>query len=100
MTIGSSPIIRKSLPLSSRDVSDLSRLRESDTYHAAIQELTSFTVTDQTSEASFLHAVLEAGILAIEQKAQEAGYAQMAQDIDVAARKAFARRRTPTWATE
>ena len=100
MTIDSSPIIRKSLPLSSRDLSDLSRLRESDTYHAALHELTSFTVTDQTSEASFLHAVLEAGILAIEQKAQEAGYAQMAQDIDVAARKAFARRRTPTWATE
>lgn len=100
MSIDSSNVTRKSLPLTSRDLSDLARLRESDVYHAAIRELTAFSVTSQTSEASFLHAVLAAGIVAIEQKAEEAGYEQMAQQIDTAAAKAFARRRTPTWASE
>ena len=100
MSIDSSNVTRKSLPLTSRDVSDLARLRESDVYHAALRELTAISVTSQTSEASFLHAVLAAGIVAIEQKAEEAGYEQMAQQIDTAAAKAFARRRTPTWAAE
>lgn len=100
MTLDASTVVRKSLPLTPRDLEVLARFRETDAYHAALNELCSFTVTPQTSEASFLHAVLAAGIRAIENQVEESGYREMAAQMDASPRKKVARRRQPAWASE
>ena len=92
--------VRKSLPLSARDVEDISQMRSSITHRAALARLAGTEVTDQTSEAGFLHAVLEAGIRAVQEQAEEEGYAHMAAESETSERRAVARRRRPSWADE
>jgi hypothetical protein len=64
---------RASLPLSPRDVADLARLRESP---SAIARLN--LPDGEVSEAALLHAVLVAGLQAIEEALQERAYAELA----------------------
>ena len=94
------PAARKSLPLSARDLEDLAKLRGSEAHRAALSHLVGSEVGGDTSEASLLHAVLEAGMRAVQQQVEEQGYAQIAAEMDVTARQASARRRRPSWADE
>ena len=57
-------------------------------------------VTEGSSEAVVLHAILEAGIKAVEQLVEAEGYAQIAAEGAAENRQAVARRRRPTWADE
>ncbi|MBA3529279.1 MAG: hypothetical protein H0T91_08245 [Propionibacteriaceae bacterium] len=95
---------RASLPLSERDQADLATLRRSITHRIALGRITHRTVTDDLSEAAFLHALVEAGIKAVEQEVEEAGYAELAadrEDRDEARSISAARRqRRPDWADE
>lgn len=91
---------RKSVPLTPRDLRDLSVLRGDAAHRSALSELASATVTEGSSEAFVLHAVWEAGVRAVRERVEEEGYAQMAADLDSAARKASARRRRPAWTDE
>lgn len=90
---------RKSLPLTSRDLEDLARIRSSVAHRAALADLVDSQVDEGASEASVLQAVFEAGLRAVRDRVEAAGYAQMAADMDAAARRASARRR-PAWADE
>ena len=94
------PAARKSLPLSAKDLEDIAKLRGSAAHRSALSHLIDTDVSGDTSEASLLHAVLEAGLRAVQQQVEEEGYAQIAADIDVSARQASARRRRPSWADE
>lgn len=91
---------RKSLPLSERDLEDLAKLRGSMAHRAALSRLVDGDVSHDVSEAGLLRAVLEAGLRAVQVSVEEEGYAQIAADMDVAARRASARRRRPSWADE
>jgi hypothetical protein len=91
---------RKSLPLSARDLEDLAKLRGSQAHRAALSHLVDAEVTGDTSEASLLHAVLEAGMRAVQLQVEDDGYAQIAEEMDAAARQTSARRRRPSWADE
>ncbi len=94
------PATRKSLPLTSRDLEDLAKLRGSAAHRAALSRLVEAEISDGASEASLLHAVLEAGMRAVRHQVEESGYAQMATEMDPARRQAAARRRRPSWAEE
>ncbi len=91
---------RKSLPLSERDLRDLSVLRRSPSHRAALADLAGSSISETSSEAAVLHAVWEAGVKAVLERVEEAGYEEMAAERDVATRKAVARRRRPGWADE
>lgn len=95
--------VRKSLPLTAADVRDLAFMRRSREYRLALQEMTGTDIDPDASEASYLHAVLEAGLKALRERAEEAGYAAMAaaqQEDTTARRQRVARRRVPDWANE
>lgn len=91
---------RKSLPLSARDLSDLSVLRHSPAHRGALADLAGIRLSETSSEATVLHAIWEAGVQAVRERVEDAGYAEMAAERDPAAGKAVARRRPPTWADE
>jgi len=87
---------RTALSLTDRDEADLARLRESPAReHLGLPE-------GNVSESALLHAVFAAGIRALEDAEEEAGYAELAvieaatADID----RAVARRRRPERADE
>jgi len=90
---------RKSLPLSERDLRDLAVLRGSEAHRAALSRLAHVAVTESSSEAVMLQAVLEAGIKAVAQLVEAEGYARIAE-ASSENRQAVARRRRPTWADE
>ncbi|MEB3052136.1 hypothetical protein KV112_20725 [Mycolicibacter sp. MYC123] len=94
------PPIRKSLPLYERDQMALTALRRSPTHLAILGELAGTAVSESSSEAAVLHAVWEAGIQAVREQVEDAGYAAMAGDQETRERQAIARRRRPTWADE
>lgn len=91
---------RKSLPLTARDLEDLSKIRHSVVHRAALADLVEAPVSESASEASVLQAVFEAGLRAVRHQVEEAGYAQLAAEMDAASRQASARRRRPAWADE
>jgi hypothetical protein len=91
---------RKSLPLTSRDLKDLRRLRHSTTHQAALSDLAGELVTDTSSDAAVLHAVWEAGLKAVRERVEDEGYREMAKDGDIGIGRAAARRRRPTWADD
>lgn len=91
---------RKSLPLSTRDLSALSALRRSPVHRAVLADLAGTPLSETSSEAAVLHAIWEAGVQAVRERVEEAGYAEMAADRDPDVHKAVARRRRPTWADE
>jgi hypothetical protein len=66
-----------------------------------LAELADTSLSETSSEAAVLHATWEAGMQAVLQRVEDAGYAQMATEREpVAERKAVVRRRRPTWAGE
>lgn len=93
---------RKSLPLNARDIRDLALLRRSAARRGALAELAETEIDESASEAQLLHAVLEAGLRAVELQIEEEGYAadaanQLAEDSE---RRTAARRRAPRWSDE
>lgn len=70
--------VRKSLPLSARDVNDLRKLREDPAHTAALFRLVPYSEGGSASESSFLHAPLQAGFRAVQQEVEDIGYARMA----------------------
>jgi len=94
------PRVRKSLPLTDRDITDLEKLRTSQVHRDALAALSVTTLGRDSSEASLLHAVLEAGLRAVRERVERDGYADIAAQQDAAARKTSARRRRPSWAEE
>lgn len=94
------PSARKSLPLSERDLRDIAKLRGSMAHRAALSQLSAEVVTESTSEAAVLHAIVEAGIKAVTEQVEQEGYAQIAAEMTAADRQAVARRRRPAWADE
>ena len=93
-------VTRKSLPLSDRDLRDLAVLRGSEAHRAALSRLAQVYVTESTSEAVMLQAVLEAGLKAVAELVEAEGYANIASEASSENRQAVARRRRPTWADE
>ncbi len=99
------PIVRRpSLPLTAADEQQLQGLRESPESQAALEQLTGASVADpaEISEAALLHAIFKAGLRAVRHYAEEAGYAQLAEQnaADDERRRSEARRREPSWAGE
>lgn len=99
-----STVRRPSLPLTARDEADLAVLRDSEPSRQALARLTGIpTYSSTVSEATLLHAVFTAGLGALRQEAEEAGYAEIAAQQDaaeIAAQRRQARRRSPSWAHE
>ena len=101
--LGAAVVRRPSLPLTARDEEDLALLRSGPERRAHLARLSGEDVAaGDISESALLHAVLQAGLAAIQEAAEEAGYAQLAREQADGAdgRRAEARRRTPTWAHE
>lgn len=92
--------VRKSLPLSDRDIREIEMLRGSGERRAALSHLVSGNLAENSSEATVLHAVFEAGLRAVTQEIESRGYAELAEDYTLADRKRVARRRKPAWADE
>ena len=99
MTTVSRPV-RKSLPLTARDLRNLETMRRSLAHREALTELSREDLDESSSEAAVIHAVWEAGMKAVAEEVEEAGYSQIAAEMDVAARKKIARRRAPSWADD
>ncbi|MFT4189647.1 MAG: hypothetical protein QM621_13860 [Aeromicrobium sp.] len=91
---------RKSLPLTERDVRELAALRASASHRAALMDLSGVDLTEGSSEAAVLHAVWEAGLKAVLERLEDAGYAEMAAERDQDRHQRVARRRRPEWADE
>jgi hypothetical protein len=94
------PTTRKSLPMSERDLRDLDLMRRSGVHRATLSRISHVLLTEGSSDATVLRAIWEAGIRAVAEQVEEAGYRQMADERDLAARRAAARRRRPAWADE
>ena len=78
-------------------------LRASDDHRAALERLSGAVLGGGSiSEAALLHAVFEAGLKAVGEAAEAAGYAELAaQRADGSAdARRLARRRIPDWAGE
>lgn len=77
-------------------------MRSSQIRRGALAGLAAIELPATASEAQLLHAVLEAGLRAVDQRVAEVSYAaeaaeQRAEDTE---RRAIARRRRPAWADE
>lgn len=96
--------VRKSLPLTDKDLADIARLREETPEREALSEMAGVVIVESVAEAALLRMIFEAGLRAIREKAEERGYASAAEDrlasgeADEARR--IARRRRPASATE
>lgn len=96
--------VRKSLPLTERDLADIARLRGETPEREALSELVGIPVAESVAEAALLRMIFEAGLRAIREKAEERAYASAAEDrlasgeADEARR--IARRRRPAWVSE
>ncbi|NML54870.1 hypothetical protein HHL19_34165 [Streptomyces sp. R302] len=96
---------RKSVPLDALVEEAMERVRRHDSpENAALRQVTGISVSDDTSDAEVLRALLNAGRVAVQEKALENGYAALAAAQDdedrayAAARRA--RRRNGTGADE
>ena len=95
--------MRKSLPLTKRDLHDLSLLSGSFARRRALFALVDvdLAVDDNVSEAQLLHAIVEVGLRAVSERVEEESYAAEAGTrAEDEARRASARRRRPEWADE
>jgi hypothetical protein len=95
--------VRKSLPLTERDLAELARLRQETPERQALFDLAGVPVQDVT-EAALLHLVFAEGLRAIREKAEEHAYTSAAADRhatgEAAEIRRTARRRRPGWAHE
>jgi hypothetical protein len=95
--------VRKSLPLTERDLVDLERLRGRSPEREALAELAG-VVAETVTEAALLHMIFAAGLRAIREKAEERAYASAAADRRASGEaekiRRIAQRRRPAWAGE
>jgi hypothetical protein len=95
--------VRKSLPLTEKDLADLARLRGQTPEREALSDL-SGVATEDVTEAVLLHMIFTAGLRAIREKAEERAYATAAADRLASGEadeiRQIARRRRPGWADE
>jgi hypothetical protein len=94
---------RPPLPLTERDLADLAALRDPGPGRAALGRLAPGALPEgDITEAVLLHAVFEAGLRAVREAAESAGYEQLAAGYEAedAERRQIARRRRPHWAAE
>jgi hypothetical protein len=99
------PVVRRtSLPLTAQNERDLSKVRESSAYQMALEQLSDIKIIKlKMSEAALLNAIFEAGIPAVRQKAELAGYAEIAaaqSESELSQQRSESRRRRPHWADE
>jgi hypothetical protein len=71
--------VRKSLPLTERDLAELDRLRQQTPERAALARLCGANVIDVT-ESSLLHTIFIVGLHVIREQAEEDAYATAAVD--------------------
>jgi len=94
---------RVPLPLTDADEAELALLKSDAGIRATLAELSGAPVAGgSATEAALLHALLEVGWQAVRDRAEEAGYAELASQraADADQRRAEARRRRPGWADE
>jgi hypothetical protein len=93
---------RTPLPLTARDLADLSKLREPGPERDALSALATALPEGDVSEALLVHAVFVAGLRAVREAAEAASYEADAADrhANAEADRAAARRRRPSWADE
>jgi hypothetical protein len=93
---------RKPLPLTSRDLEDLERLRAPGPERVALADLSGAVLEDQVTESVLLHAVFAAGLRVVHEMAEARAYAEAAADRRVTDEEdhRIARRRRPSWADE
>jgi hypothetical protein len=92
--------VRKSLPLSDRDQREINMLRGSGQRRAVLSHLAAEDVSEDSSEATVLRALVEAGLRAVNHEMEARGYAELATDYTERERRRVARRRKPAWADE
>lgn len=96
--------VRKSLPLTEKDLADIARLREETPEREALSEMAGVRIVESVAEAALLRMIFEAGLRAIREKAEERAYASAAEDRlasgEADERRRIARRRRPAWAAE
>lgn len=96
--------VRKSLPLTERDLADLERLRGHTPERDALADLVGVVVVEGVTEAALLHMIFTAGLRAIQEKAEELAYASAAADRLASGEaneiRRIARRRRPSWTDE
>jgi hypothetical protein len=95
--------VRKSLPLTERDLADIARIRENTPEREALSEMADVVVVESVAEAALLRMIFEAGLRAIREKAEARAYASAAEDrlaSGEADETRQARRRRPAWASE
>jgi phosphoribosyl-dephospho-CoA transferase len=95
---------RTALPLTARDLADLEKLREPGPEREALNTIVfSLPAEGDVSESLLVHAVFTAGLRAVQEQAEEIGYAQLAAQQaasgEDAERRLIAGRR-PRWADE
>jgi hypothetical protein len=94
---------RTALPLTARDVADLEKLREPGPERDALCALGSKLPAGDVSESFLVHAVFAAGLRAVQEQAEEIGYAQLAAQQEAsgeAAERRLIAGRRPRWADE
>jgi hypothetical protein len=95
--------VRKSLPLTERDLADIARIRENTPEREALSEMAD-VVVESVAEAALLRMIFEAGLRAIREKAEARAYASAAEDRlasgEADETRRIARRRPPGWASE
>jgi phosphoribosyl-dephospho-CoA transferase len=96
--------VRKSLPLTEKDLADIARLREETPEREALSEMAGVLIVGSVTEAALLRMIFEAGLRAIREKAEERAYASAAEDRLVGGEademRQIARRRRPAWTAE
>lgn len=99
------PVVRRtSLPLTEQNERDLSKVRESSSYQMALEQLSGTKIFEvEISTAALLHAIFEAGIAAVRQEAELAGYTEIASsqsEVELKQHRSESRRRRPSWTEE
>jgi hypothetical protein len=97
------PKIRKSLPLTEKDLADVARLRQETPEREVLSEMFGIAV-ESVAEAALLRMVFKVGLHAIREKAEERAYASAAEDRRASGEadelRRIARRRRPAWASQ
>lgn len=93
---------RKALPLTTRDLEDLDRLRSPGPERAALADLSGSQLEGEVTESVLLHAIFAAGIRVVQEMAEARAYAEAASERRAAGEedRRIARRRRPSWADE
>ena len=93
MDISQAEAINDSLKSTALHLEDLALLNQGDIFHRVMRNLDPHELSQKTSDASVLQALLFAGIHTVEERSQFVGYREMAAQLNCTARKKVARRR-------